>query len=148
MKEATLFNPITLPDLARPEPQPPKPKAKSPRKQSAPPKSSRPTKPRRPLTVPPAAERFAAQVRRKTEASWQKIKLGIATRLARMDREKLKRVLLACGITGTVAVLIIALAKLTPLLIALLAFIGLEALLRMWDRLRALPIPRLIPSYE
>ena len=100
------------------------------------------------MTVPPAAERFAAQVRRKTEASWQKIKLGIATRLARMDREKLKRVLLACGITGTVAVLIIALAKLTPLLIALLAFIGLEALLRMWGRLRTLPIPRLIPSYE
>ena len=147
MKEATLFNPLTLPDLARPEPQPPKPKVKSPRKQSAPPKSSRPTKPRRLLTVPPA-ERFAAQIRRKTEASWQKIKLGIATRLARMDREQLNRVLLACGITGTVAVLIIALAKLTPLLIALLAFIGLEALLRMWDRLRALPIPRLIPSYE
>ena len=147
MKEARLFNPLTLPDLARPEPQPPKPKVKSPRKQSAPPKSSRPTKPRRPLTVPPA-ERFAAQIRRETEASWQKIKLGIATRLARMDREKLNRVLLACGITGTVAVLIIALAKLTPLLIALLAFIGLEVLLRMWDRLRALPIPRLIPSYE
>ena len=147
MKEATLFNPLTLPDLARPEPQPPKPKVKSPRKQSAPPKSSRPTKPRRLLTVPPA-ERFAAQIRRKTEASWQKIKLGIATRLARMDREQLKRVLLACGITGTVAVLIIALAKLTPLLIALLAFIGLEALLRMWGRLRTLPIPRLIPSYE
>ena len=142
-KEETPFNPVLLPDLALPgsEAQPAKPEIKAPRKQAAARKAPRTASTRQALDLTQSSARFVVKVHRKAKASWQRIKGGIATRLARLDREKLKRVLLACGIAGTVAVLIIAVAKLTPLVVALLALIGLEALLRMWDRLRVVRLP-------
>src|ERR1041384_5234042 len=143
MKKAeSPFNPVLLPDLALPavQQQPMKPEPKPSRKKAAPRKSARIARTRRVVDLTHAPVHFAVKVHRRAMASLQRIELGIATRLARLDRDKLKRVLLACGIAGTVAVLIIAVAKLTPLLVALLALLGLETLLRMWDRLRLRPI--------
>ena len=141
MKEAPPFNPILFPDLVPPTSEPPRPPPapKSARKPSSPRKSSRKAKARRGSAAKASALRFATKVRRQAAVSWQKIKLGITSRLARLDSEKLKRVLVACGIAVTVALLIIALAKLTPLMVALLAFLSLGALLRLWERLQGFP---------
>ena len=143
MKEATLFNPLNIPDLALPgrEPQPVKPKVKTSRKKSAARPRSRIVSTRRVMAVSHPATQFVVKVRRKVKTSWHRIKRGITTRLARLDRDKLKRVLLACGISATVALLIIALSKLTPLIVALLALLGLGALFRLWERLQVLRLP-------
>lgn len=138
MKEATPFNPINIPDLVIPasEPQVPKPKVKTSRKKSVPRNSIRTARIRRVLDVPPAAVRFTTKIRRQARRLSQRIKGGITSRLAHLDREKLRKVLIACGVTVAAAAAICLLVKLTPLLITLLAVLGLGALLQTWDRLR------------
>lgn len=138
MKEATPFNPINIPDLGIPasEPQAPKPKVTVSRKKSTPRKPARTARIRRVLDVPPAAIRFTTKIRRKVRRLSKRIKGGITSRLANLDREKLRKVLIACGVTVAAAAAICLLVKLTPLLITLLAVLGLGALLQTWDRLR------------
>lgn len=132
------FNPINIPDLALPisAPQVPQPKVTVSRKKPAPRKPTRPARKRRVLEVPPAAIRFTAKVRRQVRRLSKRIKGGITSRLAHLDREKLRKVLIACGVAVAAAAVICILVKLTPLIVALLAVLGLGALLQTWDRLR------------
>ena len=74
----------------------------------------------------------------KRGVSWKRIKGGINSRLAHLDREKLKKVLIACGVAAAVATAICVLVKLTPLIITLLALLGLGAVLQMWGRLQTM----------
>jgi hypothetical protein len=138
MKEETPFNPLNIPDLKLPRTESPstKPKIKTSRTKSVSRKSIRPAKIRRVLDVPPAAIRFTTKIRRQARRLSQRIKGGITSRLAHLDREKLRKVLIACGVTVAAAAAICLLVKLTPLLITLLAVLGLGALLQTWDRLR------------
>jgi hypothetical protein len=138
MKEATPFNPINIPDLTIPasEPQVAKPEVKTSRKKSTPRKPIRTARTRRVLDVPKRAVRITAKIRRQARRLSQRIKGGITSRLAHLDREKLKKVLMACGVVAAAAVAICLLAKLTPLIVALLAVLGLGVVLQMWDRLR------------
>ena len=138
MKEATPFNPINIPDLAIPasEPQVPKPKVTVSRKKSTTRKPTRTARIRRVLDVPPATIRFTTKIRRQVRRLSKRIKGGITSRLAHLDREKLKKVLIACGVAAAAVAAICLLFKLTPLIIALLAVLGFGAVLQTWDRLR------------
>jgi hypothetical protein len=131
--ETPLFNPVLPPNTTPPNREPPAPQTppKSSRKKSAP----RPTKARRGPDAKRSALRFAARIGRQTKASWQRIKRGLTNRLARLDPEQIKRILVACGIAATVALIIIALAKHTALIIVLLAVLGAAALLKLWNHL-------------
>jgi hypothetical protein len=81
--------------------------------------------------------RFASKVQKRARRLTQRIKVGLAARFAHLDRDKLKKALIACGIAAAVATGIVVMAKITPLLVALLALLGLGAVLQMWDRLRS-----------
>jgi hypothetical protein len=47
----------------------------------------------------------------------------------------LKRVLAACGVAATAALIIIALAKHTALIVVLLAMLGALVILKIWSRI-------------
>ena len=81
-------------------------------------------------------ERYIDALRRQARRLSQRIKGGITSRLAHLDPEKLKKVLIACGVTVAAAAVICLLVKLTPLIVALLAVLGLGVVLQMWNRLR------------
>lgn len=139
MKEETPFNPIVIPDLAIPpsEPRIVKLETKATRRRTTPRrKSGKATANCRALDPKQQAIRIARKVSRKAKTSWNRIKGGINSRLAHLDREKLKKVLIACGVAAAVATAICVLVKLTPLIVALLALLGLGAVIQMWDRLR------------
>ena len=138
MKEETPFNPINIPDLAIPtsEPQVPKPTVTVSRKKSTPRKPTRTAKIRRVLDVPKKAARITAKIRRQARRLSQRIKGGITSRLAHLDREKLKKVLIACGVAAAAVAAICLLVKLTPLIVVLLAVLGFGAVLQTWARLR------------
>ena len=140
MTEETPFNPIIIQDLAIPasEPQAAKPEIKASRKKTAPRKPTRTAKTRRVLDVPHTTVRFTAKIRRQARRLSQRIKGGITSRLAHLDRDKLKKVLIGCDVAAAVATAIVVLAKLTPLIITLLALLGLGAVLQMWGRLRTM----------
>ena len=139
MKEETPFNPIVIPDLAIPttESKVVKLETNGTRRKTTPRrKSGKATAHRRALDPKQQAIRLARKVSRKAKTSWKRIKGGINARLAHLDREKLKKVLIACGVAAAVATAICVLVKLTPLIVALLALLGLGAVLQMWERLR------------
>lgn len=140
MKEETPFNPVIIPDLAIPasEPQVAKPAAKATRapRLKGPRRTARKARPRRALDPKQQAIRLARKVSRKAKTSWKRIKGGINSRLAHLDREKLKKVLLACGVAAAAVAAICILVKLTPLIIAMLAVLGLGVVIQTWDRLR------------
>lgn len=138
MKEETPFNPIVIPDLAIPpsESKIVKLETNGTRRKTTPRRKSGKTIHRRALDPKQQAIRIARKVSRKAKTSWNRIKGGINSRLAHLDREKLKKVLIACGVAAAVATAICILVKLTPLIVALLALLGLGAVLQMWERLR------------
>lgn len=138
MKEETPFNPIVIPDLALPpsEPKIVKLETNATRRKTTPRRKSRKSTHRRALDPKQQAIRIARKVSRKAKTSWNRIKGGINSRLAHLDREKLKKVLIACGVAAAVATAICVLVKLTPLIVALLALLGLGAVIQMWERLR------------
>ena len=143
MKDEVPFNPVLLPDMSLPvnDTPPVQPEVKSPRRKAAPRKSPGTTKTRRALDPKRSAIRFARKISRKTKASWKRIKGGISARLANLDRQQLKKVLLACGIAAAAVAAILLLVKLTPLIIALLAVLGLGVVLQLWERLRVTRVP-------
>ena len=59
-------------------------------------------------------------------------------RFAHLDRDKLKQALIACGVAAAIATTVVMLVKLTPLVVALLALLGLGAVLRILERVRNL----------
>ena len=52
----------------------------------------------------------------------------------------LKKALLAIGIAAGVVAIIIALANVVPLVVVLLAIVGLNVAWQIWERLRRMPI--------
>ena len=127
MKE-TPFNPILIPGINRPRGK------AGPRTNLR--RISRNGVTRRVLDAKASTIRFARKVRRKTKASWKRIKGGIQARLANLDREQLRKVLLACGIAAAAVAAILILVKLMPVIIAILAVLGLGVAIQTWDRLR------------
>jgi len=121
----TPFNPLPLPDNLMLAEEPGKP---------LPPPVDGPPKPRKPRKrkQPPAS------MKTKCQARWEKLKTQINTRLGQLDKQKLKELLLACGIAAGVVLAIIAALKLVPIAALLLAILGLYAVIRLWDRLRDL----------
>lgn len=70
-------------------------------------------------------------------ARWQRVQHELANRLARLDREHLKQMLLACSIGLAVALLILALAQVFPLVIVLLAIVGANLTLQLLKQVAA-----------
>lgn len=62
-------------------------------------------------------------------------------KLAAIDPERLKRVLLACGIAVGAALAIAAMIKLVPLAVTILALLGVAMALEVWNRVRRFPQP-------
>lgn len=68
---------------------------------------------------------------------WQRLQHELANRLARLDREPCKQILLACGIGLAVALLILALAQVFPLVIVLLTIVGANLTLQLLKQVAA-----------
>lgn len=138
MKNDIPFNPIPIPDLQLGEVKTAQPAiehsmAKAPR-----PRKPRPSKARRAFELNTSATRFARTVGRNAKTSWRKIKGGLQVRLARLNSELLKRVLIACGVAATAALVICALAKHVALIVVLLAVLGSVVVLKLWNRILTL----------
>jgi len=82
-----------------------------------------------------------ARKKKKAKISWQRVKKDLNAKLAGLDKEKLKTVLVACGIAGGVVLAIIVAVKLVPIAVLLLALLGLACVIKIWDRLRRRPDP-------
>ncbi len=74
-------------------------------------------------------------------AKWERIKASLTAKLATIDQEKLKKVLLACGIAVGVVVAVLLAIKLMPVAVTLLALVGIALAIRVWDALRWYPRP-------
>ena len=81
-------------------------------------------------------QRVATQMKQKASRLTQRIKDGLTAKFAHLDQTALKKALIACGVVAAIAAAIVFLAKFTPLIVALLALLGLGAVLRLWDRVR------------
>ena len=117
------------------EPRPAQTEVELPRRKASSRRSARTTWTRRALDPKRSALRFARKVTRKAKVSWKRVKAGITARLAHLDQARLKKVLIGCGVAAAVATAIVVVAKLTPLIVAMLALLGLGAVLQMWGRL-------------
>jgi len=125
-ESSPLFNPVVQPGLAIPV-----------RKRTKSRKSSRSAKTQRGFSIRRSAGRITTKVRRKVRVLSQRIRAGLTARFAHLDRDMLKQALIACGIAAAIATTVVMLVKVTPLVVALLALMGLGAVLRMWDRIRS-----------
>ena len=121
-----LFNPVVQSGLAIPV-----------RKRAKSRKPSRSAKTKRGFGIRRTAVRITTKVRRKVRILSQRIRAGLTARFAHLDRDTLKQALIACGIAAAIATTVVMLVKVTPLVVALLALMGLGAVLRMWDRIRS-----------
>jgi len=72
---------------------------------------------------------------------WQQMKQKLDAKLGGLDKEKLKTVLVACGIAASVVGAVILAVKMVPIAVLLLALLGLAVVIRIWDRLRRGPDP-------
>lgn len=125
-KETTpLFNPVVQPGLAIPV-----------RKRAKSRKQSRTVKAKPGFNARRSVGRCIAKVWRNVRGLSQRIWTGLTARFAHLNPYKLKQALIACGIAASITTAIVMLAKMTPLVVALLALMGLGAVLRMWDRVR------------
>ncbi len=82
-----------------------------------------------------------SRTRKKCKVNWQQMKQKFNAKLGGLDKEKLKQVLTACGVTAGVVLAIVLAVKLVPIAALLLALLGLAGVIRVWDRLRGLPRP-------
>jgi hypothetical protein len=134
MKKETPFNPIPLPENLKLS------MSAEPARERA---SSGGTGPERPR-MPNAGKRS-----RKTkqagsdedESRWNRVKDRFVAKVAAMDKDKLKAVLVTCGVAVGVAAAVIAAIKLMPVTVLILAILGVGAALRFWDKLRYFPHP-------
>jgi hypothetical protein len=78
-------------------------------------------------------------MKQKCKIKWQQFKSRINQHLGNLDRNRLRKVLLACGIATGIVMAIIAASKLVPVAVLLLALLGLGAVIRLLDRLGGLP---------
>jgi hypothetical protein len=82
-----------------------------------------------------------ASCRADSETRWNRIKGRLVAKVALMDKEKLKALLLAAGIAAGIVAAVILAIKLMPVAAIILAALGLGAALRFWERLRYMPRP-------
>jgi len=86
-----------------------------------------------------APRRKTSRKKKKRKLNWQELKDRIEHKLAGLDREKLKKVLLACGIAAGMVLAVVVAIKMFPVGVLLLALLGLATALRFWERLRWIP---------
>lgn len=70
---------------------------------------------------------------------WQRIKGKFAARIAQIDRERLKSVLLACGVAVGIVATVLLLVKMVPIAATLLGLLGIGLIIAIWDRIRRFP---------
>lgn len=144
MKDTTPFNPIIIPAAAIPPTEAKVEKlavkaTRAPRIKGLR-RTARKVRPHRALDPKEQAVRLVRKMSRKAKTSWKRIKGGLHARLSNLDREQLKEVLLACGLAVVTVVAILTLVKLTPVIIAILAVVGLGVAVQMWDRVRVMRV--------
>jgi Flp pilus assembly protein TadB len=96
-------------------------------------------KPRRKSTK--AKQPGGTTSRAASASRWHRIKGRLAAKVAQMDKEKLKALLLAAGVAAGIVAAVILAIKLVPVAAVILAILGLGVALRFWERLRYLPCP-------
>ena len=136
MKNETPFNPLPLPDNLTLELN-----AGATQEQASNPEPERPTR-RKPRKKSTKTKQSSTKASKADNASkWNRIKGRLAAKVAEMDKEKLKAVLLASGVALGIVAAAVAAIKLMPLAVLILAILGLGAALRFWERLSFLPRP-------
>ena len=70
---------------------------------------------------------------------WERIKGEFAARIAQIDPETLRSVLLACGIAVGIVATVLLLVKMLPTALVLLALLGVALVIAIWDRIRGFP---------
>lgn len=80
-------------------------------------------------------------MRKNCHVKWQELKGRLNARLQHLDKDKLKAVLLGCGVAAGIVAAVILAIKLMPVAAVLLAALGIGAALRFWERLRYMPRP-------
>ena len=92
---------------------------------------------------PQARQARTRRVRRKKAAGYkarfEALKAELQAKLGSLDHDRLKRVLIACGIAVVLVVAIIALIKSIPVGLAILAILGLGVVVRFLEELRRWP---------
>ena len=68
-------------------------------------------------------------------------KSGLKAKLGQIDPSTLKKIVIGCGVAAAAVAAVILAAKFLPLGAALLALLGLGALLRLLERLTFIPLP-------
>jgi hypothetical protein len=138
-KDQPPFNPIPLPpelSLGAPEQitkqQAHVPGAEQGKKTSRPKPKRRPRRPRK-SKVPQRDANCAALTR------WERIKGKMVTKLAQIDRETLRSVLLACGVAVGQVATVLLLIKMVPVAATLLGLLGIGLVIAIWDRIRRFP---------
>ncbi len=74
------------------------------------------------------------------KARFESLKARLQSRLGDLDNDRLKKILITCGIAAVLAVAIIALIKSIPVGLAILAILGLGVVVRFLEELRHLPV--------
>ena len=141
MKNDTPFNPLPLPENLKLEPDAgaTKQEGQSPGKDAATRQTRSKTKGRSNRSKRPRSG--ASRMKKNCHAKWQELKGRFNARLQHLDNDKLKAVLLACGVAAGIVAAVILAIKLMPVAAVLLAALGLGAALRFWERLRYIPRP-------
>lgn len=135
MNTDTPFNPIPLPEgllLAQETSNTPLPACPQPgaaQKAAAPKRNAK----RRTRTRCDGTNTTAQQSR------WERIKSKFAARLAQIDQETLKSVLLACGVAIGLIATVLLLVKMVPIAATLLGLLGIGLVIAIWDRIRRFP---------
>lgn len=75
------------------------------------------------------------------QSRWERIKNKLTAKLVMIDQERLKRVLVGCGIAAGVTLAIVLAVKLMPLAVTILALLGVAMALEVWNRLRCFRQP-------
>jgi hypothetical protein len=136
MKDETPFNPLLPSDLkldlqgSASEEAGDKPKR---RRSASVKKKGRPKSPRQP--------RLVWKVMKNRKFNWEELKQKLNRKLAHLDRETLRNVLLACGLAASAVAAVLLLMKLSPAGILLLVLFGAGACNCLWQRVRWFRLP-------
>ena len=137
MNSDTPFNPLPLPDgllLAQETSHtpPPPPSAEPSVAQKTAPRSKHNARGR-------TRTRFVGTGNASQQSRWQRIKGKFAARIAQLDPETLRSVLLACGVAVGIVAAVLLLVKMVPTALVLLALLGVALIIAIWDRIRRFP---------
>jgi hypothetical protein len=137
-KDQPPFNPIPLPPEFNLEAHQQTAQQKSENPGAEQTKQTSGAKTRRPSRKPTVAQ---PDVTCPVLSKWERIKGEFAEKIAQIDPETLKSVLLACGIAAGVVAAVLLLVKMVPVAVAVLALLGIGLIIAIWDRLRYFPRP-------